>query len=499
LRSVVGVTPDKARAMRDLVIAASCVAVCFAVAGSLDLFEAWHDWSRAHERWNLDELPIALSLSTLAVTWYACRRWRDHAREVKRRIQVNDELRQQIAEKEAAEFALRASEGQFRALIASSIQGVLIHRDDKALYANQALADIFGYDGPEDILSLDSVRNLIGAQELERLSAETGSDPQHDRAPARYEFEAVSKDGAPIWLESFPTVIDWQGAPAIQTTTVSITERKQAEEALACSLTDLEIARDQAETANRAKSEFLATMSHELRTPLNAIIGFSEIIKNQTLGADGTVKYLEYAKDIHFSGQHLLSLINDILDLSKVESGLEELHSDRIEIPALLQAVDKLVRHRAYKGEITLEQDVPYDLPALEADERKLKQILVNLLTNAIKFTEPGGCVTLKAWCRRDSGFVFQITDTGIGIAPKDIPKALSQFGQVDSALNRKQMGTGLGLPLSKSLVELHGGTLDLQSQLGAGTTVTVRLPAARVLDEEGAARSEDFEKLATA
>jgi PAS domain S-box-containing protein len=254
-----------------------------------------------------------------------------------------------------------------------------------------------------------------------------------------------------------------------------ISDQKRAEEAML-------VAREQAEGANRIKSEFLANMSHELRTPLNAIIGFSEIIKGETFGPIGSSQYLEYAGDINESGQHLLDLINDILDLSKVESGTDELREEIIEIPEIIRSILILVRGRAQKGNVQLELDVPDDAPALLADQRKLKQILINLLSNAIKFTLAGGKVTLRAWSRAESGYVFQVIDTGIGIAFKDIPKALAPFQQIDSQLDRKFEGTGLGLPLSKSLIEMHGGSLDLQSQAGVGTTVTVRFPAERIV-----------------
>ncbi len=244
---------------------------------------------------------------------------------------------------------------------------------------------------------------------------------------------------------------------------------------------DLRAARDQAEFANRSKSEFLANMSHELRTPLNAIIGFAQIIRDEMFGALGSAKYREYAADINDSGQHLLDLINDILDLSKIESGKAELYEDDIDVAPLLRSALNMVRERATSGGVTLETEIPDGLQALHADERKLKQILVNLLSNAVKFTKPGGLVTLRTWCNVKSGYLFQIQDTGIGMAQEDIPKALAQFGQIDSALNRQYEGTGLGLPLSKTLAELHGGTLDLQSEPGVGTTVTLRLPAARL------------------
>ena len=244
---------------------------------------------------------------------------------------------------------------------------------------------------------------------------------------------------------------------------------------------DLRAARDQAEFANRSKSEFLANMSHELRTPLNAIIGFAQIIRDEMFGALGSAKYRDYAADINDSGQHLLDLINDILDLSKIESGKAELYEDDFDVTPLLRSALNMVRERAISGDVTLETEIPDGLHALHADERKLKQILVNLLSNAVKFTKPGGVVTLRTWCNVRSGYLFQVEDTGIGMAQEDIPRALAQFGQIDSALNRQYEGTGLGLPLSKTLTELHGGTLDLQSEPGVGTIVTLRLPAARL------------------
>jgi signal transduction histidine kinase len=225
-------------------------------------------------------------------------------------------------------------------------------------------------------------------------------------------------------------------------------------------------------------------MSHELRTPLNAIIGFSEIIMSGVFGTDSVEKNQEYAKDIFDSGQHLLDLINDILDISKIELGSEEPDDVDVEVPQIIASVLVLMKERAHKANIMITTDIQQDMPLFSVDERKLKQILINLLSNSIKFTHPGGHVTLSVSCGVGDGFVFAVTDTGIGIAPENIAKALQPFGQIDSDLNRAYAGTGLGLPLAKELAEMHGGTLELQSQLGAGTTVTVCFPASRIVPE---------------
>ncbi len=245
---------------------------------------------------------------------------------------------------------------------------------------------------------------------------------------------------------------------------------------------ELKIASDRAKAASRAKSEFLAAMSHELRTPLNAIMGFSDIIKSENFGPVGSLKYRGYAEDINASGQHLLELINDILDLSKVESGSDELHEEDVAVTKVARSVLNLVRQRAEKGGVALELDLAEDPPLLHADRRKLTQILLNLLTNAIKFSHAGGKVTLGIRLSPDGGYLFEVVDTGIGMAPEDIPKALSQFGQVATDFDHQLEGTGLGLPLTKAFVEMHEGSLDLSSEVDVGTTVSVRFPAERTV-----------------
>ncbi|NIA72232.1 hypothetical protein HBA54_26935 [Pelagibius litoralis] len=256
-----------------------------------------------------------------------------------------------------------------------------------------------------------------------------------------------------------------------------------AESEMEETLESLSQARDRAnraDRANQAKSTFLTMMSHELRTPLSAIIGFAEMIEQQAMGPIGNEKYCHYATDIRESGRHVLDIVNDILDLSKVESGRETLREQDIPADLLFDGVRMIVEGLAEEAGVTLTFDYPESLPAIRADKRRLTQVLVNLLSNAVKFTPRDGRVSLRCWATEGSGIVFQAIDNGVGIARADIPLALSVFGQVEN--DCKPQGTGLGLPLAKALVELHGGTLDLQSELDEGTTVTLRLPAYRIV-----------------
>ncbi|UCH73243.1 MAG: hypothetical protein JSU82_12885 [Rhodospirillales bacterium] len=240
-------------------------------------------------------------------------------------------------------------------------------------------------------------------------------------------------------------------------------------------------AREQERKANLAKSEFLANMSHELRTPLNSIIGFAEIMELGTFGSIGNPRYEEYLGHIHASGKHLLGLINDMLDLAKVEAGRLELDEQVVDFGGIVDDCLNLLQQPVDNTGLTLGRDVPEHLPALMADERKLRQILLNLLSNAIKYTPPNGRVSVRAWCDTAERFCFSVSDTGVGMAPEDIPKALEPFGQVDNPMVSREEGTGLGLPLTKALVELHGGTIMLESEAGRGTRATVTIPAERV------------------
>jgi len=246
---------------------------------------------------------------------------------------------------------------------------------------------------------------------------------------------------------------------------------------------ELEAARMEAVRADAAKSQFLANMSHELRTPLNAVIGFADIIHGEMFGTGEAAwkRYKDYAGDIGASGRFLLDVINDILDLTKAAAGKAELREDRMSVADVVTGVGRLFRERAQQAELTLDIRGPAEDIELWADETKLKQVLLNLVSNAIKFTPAGGHVSVRADIRADGGLAISVADSGIGIAKGDLDRIFQPFVQVDSSLSRRHAGTGLGLPLARSFVELHGGTIEIDSEPGTGTRATVLLPAARV------------------
>jgi signal transduction histidine kinase len=266
-----------------------------------------------------------------------------------------------------------------------------------------------------------------------------------------------------------------------------IVELEATKGALEETSTRLSLALHDAAAANHAKSAFLAAMSHELRTPLNAIIGFSEVMATEAFGPMGLSRYRDYSNDIHTSGTHLLALINDVLDLSRIDAGDARLEETEIDLAALAAECLRVVDGQAEKNGLTLATSFAPGLPLVRGDARRLKQVLINLLANATKFTPTGGRITVRA-ARTADGICLAVEDTGIGIAPADIPRALERFGQVDSSLARKYEGVGLGLPLAKQLMELHGGSLRLTSKLHVGTIVTVTLPAARIVETERSA-----------
>jgi signal transduction histidine kinase len=240
---------------------------------------------------------------------------------------------------------------------------------------------------------------------------------------------------------------------------------------------------ERAEAESLAKSAFLAVISHELRTPLNAIIGFSGLMEDERFGPLGAPRYREYVSDIKQSGEHLLELVNNMLNLTRAEAGKLELHEDDLDIVELAQTCARHMQPRAAGGALQLELSLPASPQMLRGDAAKLRQILFNLLSNAVKFTPEGGRVWLLIEKGADGGINLIVKDTGVGMAPADIPLALQPFTQLDSSLARRYEGTGLGLPLTRSLVELHGGRLLLESALGQGTTATVALPPTRTIE----------------
>jgi PAS domain S-box-containing protein len=429
---------------------------------------------------NLATVPLVIALSGLTVAVVALthllvtRRSPDPTAALLRR--KNEDLSRKIAEEERLAKALRKSEERYRAIFDNTGIGIFQMTDAGTwLSANRTLAELLGYDNPSELLSAQPDAHgelFVDAVERRDLIARLKSDNCREFEAGIYtrvrSIKWVCFNGRAIADEE-------TGGQHYECTLYDITERRRAEMALIH-------AKEQADFANRSKSEFLANMSHELRTPLNAIIGFAEIIKDQLFGPVGQAQYVEYAKDIYDSGGLLLSLINDILDMSKIEAGKRDLAEANLDMAKLVKSVAVLVESRAKQGKVKLHWDLPKGLPDLRGEERAMKQIFVNLLTNAIKFTPESGSVTLSAALDDTGNMRISVRDTGIGIAAEDITVALAPFGQIESALSRKHQGTGLGLPLTKALVELHGGVLDLRSKLGEGTDITLVFPASRVL-----------------
>ena len=315
-------------------------------------------------------------------------------------------------------------------------------------------------DAPETRAAMERDRRIVA-----------GLDP-----PGSFEETIVLPSGETrVLLTTKALLRDRDERPSlVVTASLDITDRKEAELALVA-------AKEEAELASRSKTEFLANMSHELRTPLNAIIGFSQVMAEEVLGPLGSQRYAGYARDIASSAQHLLGIISDILDVSKLEAGKIEIDDDEVEISQMTRDVLHLVVERARSLDIAIDVDRPADLPRLRADALKLKQVLLNLITNAIKFSHPGGRVLVRAGMVEE-GMRLQVIDRGIGMDEAEVETAVTRFGQVASTWNRRHPGTGLGLPLAIGLVELHGGRLLIDSEKGVGTTVTICLPADRVL-----------------
>ena len=394
-------------------------------------------------------------------------------------------------EAEKALAAARAEQGaketQFATLV-SNVPGVvfrsMIDEDWTEVFISNGIEELTGYPASDFIGSrVRSCASVIHPDDrvlCERATADAIANHTYYVV----EYRILHRDGSIRWVyEKTQPVYDDAGKPLyIDGVIFDITDRKAAE-------AELMRTKERAEAANRAKSDFLATMSHELRTPLNAIIGFSDVVLEQMFGPVANARYLEYLTDIKNSGTHLLELINDILDLSKAEAGHFDLRDDLIHVEQLIDSCVAMVSLRARQAGVEIVTDVAADLPRLRGDERKLRQALLNLMTNAVKFTPSGGQMMLRGQCVAE-GLRIAVGDTGIGMAAGDIPTALSPFGQIDSALNRRHTGTGLGLPLSKRLVEAHGATFAIESDVGVGTIVTLDFPAQRLMAPPGPVHS---------
>lgn len=299
----------------------------------------------------------------------------------------------------------------------------------------------------------------------------------------RSRVTGLKADGSSFEAEATILASQTEDDPFCAVVLRDITERRQQEERLRRSVQELKQARYAADLANRAKSEFLATMSHELRTPINAVIGFAQIMHSELYGPLGSPRYLGYARDIQESGERLLTLVNDVLDVSRIEAGHVVLTPERVALDGLFAACERLIAPRAMAKDINLSIDPGQVPPRLFVDPRFMKQALVNLLANAVKFTPGGGRVRLSAGRTPCGGVRLRVADTGMGIPPDQLQRIFEPFVQADGSLSRRFEGSGLGLMLVRSLTELHGGTVSIESAPDAGTTAEIRLPGSALVE----------------
>jgi PAS domain S-box-containing protein len=367
-----------------------------------------------------------------------------------------------------------AGEASYRAFFDHAVEGIFrTTPEGHYLAVNQALADIYGYVTPEALITgLTDISAQLYVDQRRR--DEFRILMQSNDVVTNFVSEIYHRSGRRIWIsENARAVRDWSGELLCYEGTVEdVTEKFEQERAL-------RVALRQAEIANKVKAAFLAAMSHELKTPLNAVLGFSEIIRDEILGPVGQEAYRDYAGDIHKSGSRLLTVINDVLDVSRLEGGLLTIEARPEHVADMGDAAIRLAR-AITQDERPILMDVPADMPSLHVDPRRLAQALGNLLANALKFTPENGEVRLIARLQPDGSVHLMVQDTGIGMAKETIAAALEPFRQLDGSLARRFEGAGLGLSISKALAELHGGALSLTSAIGEGTTVTIMLPAAR-------------------
>lgn len=354
----------------------------------------------------------------------------------------------------------------------SEVGIVVTDQQQRIVRINNSFVRIYGWDRNE----------LVGKEFAELFTPD--ERPQARRAHEEFlrsgirssgEMKIIRRDGNIANALFTTAALELSHGRRFQVTTImDITLRKQME-------ITLRMAKEQADAANHAKSTFLANMSHELRTPLNAIIGFSEMIMKETFGKIENERYKEYLGDIHLSARHLLEIINEVLDMSKIEAGRVDLDEEPLNVEHLISAVTRMMASRAFSAGLRLEEKIENDLPPLFADPRLVRQILINIVGNAVKYSNTGGTVTVSAALRPDGGVRLTVEDTGIGIQKDRIKEAMEPFGQVSKPSDNRG-GTGLGLPLAKAMAELHGGTIELDSEYGRGTTVAIDFPADRVM-----------------
>lgn len=381
-----------------------------------------------------------------------------------------------VEERRRAERALAEAEKKYRTIVENAAGG-LYQLTPEGIYlsANPAMSRILGYSSPEEMLRL--IKNANGHVYPDTKERESFINTLISQEQVfGYEIQVATKESGRIWVrENIRVVKDEQGNVLyFEGSMEDITKRKEADLAL------ME-AKMQSDIANRAKTEFIANMSHELRTPLNAIIGFSEVMKNEVMGKLGQDIYKEYVTDIHESGNRLLKIINEILDISKIESGKRDLNESEFELQNVLGVCLDLFSSRAKDKALTITNEATA-LPRVIGEELSIKQVIGNVYSNAVQYTPSQGRITLFSNYDVDGAFRLSFTDTGIGMSEHEIEKALSPFGQLDNALDRSGSGTGLGLPLAKAVMDVHGGRIEILSEKAIGTTVTLIFPSTRVM-----------------
>jgi two-component system, cell cycle sensor histidine kinase DivJ len=389
-----------------------------------------------------------------------------------------------------SENAVQAGDERYR-LLAENATDMITRHDEKGrvVFASLAAQQLFG-EAAQKITGDGLFERVHVADRPAYMTALSGSFANNE--PMAVEFRVrragPAESARYVWVEMRCRPLPASGSeapdrPGIVAVIRDISDRK-AQEA------DLTRTRDEAESASRAKTQFLANMSHELRTPLNAVIGFSEILSRELFGSLGEPRYRDYARLIHESGEHLLNVVNDILDMSKIEAGKFKIVKEPFDVASLIKSCCDIMRHTAEQRSLSLIVDVTPGIPELPADKRACKQMLLNVISNAIKFTDPGGWVRVSAR-RVGESVEFIVADNGIGIAEQDLPKLGNPFVQADTSYDRSYEGAGLGLSVVKGLARLHGGALELASVLGEGTIATIVLP----LDGAGESAEEPLQR----